>query len=130
MQPAADNAGIPLYVVTAGNIRNDAIRSSVGLSGRLVTALSVERCPICDKCADIDYRVADVWRPCWVPTRQGTRQRQVPGEDDYEAARIIAELRQANKRLTQRIGQLLAENEALRTKPADSPALVRVKIGA
>lgn len=24
---------------------------------------------MCDKCLDIDYRVEDVWRPCYVPPR-------------------------------------------------------------
>lgn len=75
---------------------------------------------MCDHCALIDYRVADCWRPCYVPPR-ATHAMPRPGriynEDDFAAQESLTILRQTLLHQQKQIGQLKAQNTALRKGP-------------
>lgn len=88
---------------------------------------------MCERCADIDYRVSDLWRPCWQPVQRPSRRRFVPGEEDFEARSIIRTLRQQLKASEARNRMLMAQLEILRARrpegePSDPPAPLRMPI--
>lgn len=74
---------------------------------------------MCALCADIDYRVASCWRPCYVPTRRHEpRQRQDLGEEQYKGLEIVWALRKQLRDSEQRNRLLVAELEILKARRA------------
>lgn len=71
---------------------------------------------MCERCADIDYPIADIWRPCYTPATRRTARPYTPGEDDFEASTIIWQLRHALRASEQRNKHLIAENELLKAR--------------
>lgn len=88
-------------------------RGYVKFAGRtesLDTERNGGRWLVCIECRDIDYRVADIWRPCYVPrARPAEPVRRAPTEDHYEAQRIIQALRHRVRELTNQVAALQAE---------------------
>lgn len=72
---------------------------------------------MCDRCAEIDYRVADCWRPCYVPTRRSEpRVRPDLGEDHYKAQEILWAVRRQLRESEKRNRLLVAEVEVLKAR--------------
>lgn len=49
---------------------------------------------MCDRCLDLDYAVADCWRPCYVPPRRSAPIQVSRGfsDEDYDAQQKITNL--------------------------------------
>lgn len=80
---------------------------------------------MCERCANIDYPIGDsIWLPCGGSSdryRARSRKRSY-GEEDFEALRIIQELRDTNRRLQQLIVAQREELKALRLTPTRTVA--------
>lgn len=87
---------------------------------------------MCEHCAEIDYPVADCWRPCYVPPRRHEpRPRRDLGEDHYQAQELIWALRkqlrdseQRNRLLVQEVELLKARAPKVVTTPGFSAVVV------
>lgn len=72
---------------------------------------------MCDKCLDIDYPIADVWRPCYVPrTRSQQARPYTPGEDEFLADSVANMLRWQLAQSERRNKRLVAEMEMLKAR--------------
>ena len=90
---------------------------------------------MCQQCDDLDYPVAQCWRPCYHPSpRRMAAGLPVAGriynEQDYEADRVIDTLRQALQERTQTADRLRYENEYLRAKRPMPPLSARPPLPA
>lgn len=66
---------------------------------------------MCDRCADIDYPVADIWRPCYLP---GARRANARNDDFFETAEMIGDLRGIIRQQHARIAAQQRTVEAMR----------------
>lgn len=81
---------------------------------------------MCQSCLDIDYPVADCWRPCYVsPPRKtpilGLTPGRIYNEADFESDITIRTLRQTLLAQGRHLKRLRAENAALKTQRTDGP---------
>lgn len=87
---------------------------------------------MCDKCANIDYPIGDsIWLPCGGSSGRyrATPRKRSYGEEDFEALRIIEELRETNKRLMRLISQQREELAQLRSIPQLNKSAARMANG-
>lgn len=76
---------------------------------------------MCERCDLIDYKVADIWRPCWVPPKRSpgyipTTPRGGFDEDDFERQNTVRRLSAIIRQQKAEIAALKAQQE--RKKPA------------
>lgn len=89
---------------------------------------------MCERCQDFDFPIADIWRPCYQPSRPSTRRlhRYTPGEDDFAAETIIWQLRQELRASEQRNKHVRAELERLKARQPhivnDVPTFESIKV--
>lgn len=67
---------------------------------------------MCDQCAEIDYAIADCWRPCYVPHRSSRVLPATPrggfSDEDYSQQQKINDLLATIKRQREEISTLKA----------------------
>lgn len=58
---------------------------------------------MCDRCAEWDFPIAEIWRPCWTPSSPARRRRTAPdwsdASDPWEALRLLRIIRKQQREL-------------------------------